>query len=53
MPEKNLGWPWTEQNIWIENKLQDKAVHVMVLPNEDYVFAEILVSFAGIGLVSS
>ena len=46
--KKNLRWPWEEQTIWVENKL-NKKIYVMIMPNPDYVMAEVLVSFVGMG----
>jgi hypothetical protein len=48
MAKKKVGYPWEEQKIYVTNGLR-KAVHVMIMPNPDYVFADILVSFVGMG----
>lgn len=51
MENEKVGWPWDTQTIYLTNNLtrQHKSVHVMVMPNEDFVFAELLVSFVGVG----
>ena len=34
------AWPVVDRNIWVHNQLSNKAVHVIIVPNEDYVLAE-------------
>jgi hypothetical protein len=46
-----LDGPWppiVEPYIWVQNQLS-KKVYVVIVPNEDYVLAEILLGFANIG----
>ena len=45
----HASWPWDNKQIWVHNRLQNKAVHVIIMPNQDYVIGEMLVSFVGIG----
>jgi hypothetical protein len=47
--KEKVSWPWTSQTIWIENRLPKKSIHVLITPNQDYVLAELLVSFVGLG----
>jgi hypothetical protein len=49
MQKEKRNWPWTSQTIWVENRLPNKAVHVIITPNQDYVLAELLVGFVGLG----
>ena len=49
MKKEISTWPWSSQTIWVENRLPTKAVHVIITPNQDYVLAELLVSFVGLG----
>jgi len=41
--------PVLDTRIWVENRRRDKAIYVMVVPNEDYQFAELLIAFASLG----
>jgi len=52
MQEEKLDGPWppiVNPYIWVQNRLRDKKVYVMIVPNEDYVLAEVLIGFASIG----
>src|SRR6185295_1297112 len=49
MKKEKLTWPWTSQTVYVENHLPKKAVHVIITPNQDYVLAELLVGFVGLG----
>jgi len=40
MKTEKLDGPWPpiiDPTIWVENRLPDKRVYVMIVPNEDYV----------------
>jgi hypothetical protein len=41
--------PVLDTRIWVENRLRDKAIHVIITPNEDYQLAELLMAFASLG----
>jgi hypothetical protein len=41
--------PIVNPRILVQNRLRDKAIHVIILPNEDYQLAEVLVAFSSIG----
>src|SRR5262245_44888403 len=47
--KEKVGWPWDSQTVFIQNQLPDKKLYVMVTPNPDWVLADLLVSFVGIG----
>lgn len=52
LKKEKLGGPLPpifDPYLYVDNRLSDKAVHVIITPNEDYVLAELLIGFAGIG----